>query len=482
MEPVFEFPIDFTTAGAGGRMRLLHAQLRAAILDQRLRAGATLPSTRKVAAAFGIARNTVVAAYDLLVAEGYVVTRTGAKAVVADLGARRPRAAHRSARPHEARLAAQWLPPAWAPRTNPAETRTPGFRLGVPEHRHFPLHIWRRLLARSLDARAPDAFGYPDPKGRPLLRSAIAQHVSFARAVACGADDVVVTCGAQQAFDLLARMLVRPGRTKVAVEDPGYPPLRTAMVTAGAQLVPVPVDDEGLCVDQLPRDVRIACVTPSHQFPTGAVMSMQRRAALLEFARSRDALIVEDDYDGEFRYGVRPLDALQTLDRDARVIYVGTFSKSLFPSLRVGYVVAPSWAIEPLAAIKQCIDSAGNAQVQDALGRFILDGHLARYVRRMRKVYAGRREAMLDVLRQELAPWLEPIPSEAGIHLAAHYRDARAERRILSKVHQYAPGAQAISSFAMAGGQHKGVVFGYGCIDADGIRDAARRLAAALGR
>jgi GntR family transcriptional regulator/MocR family aminotransferase len=500
-EPVFEFPIILAGAGPEGRMRLLHEQLRSAILDQRLLPGAELPSTRRVAAAYRIARNTVIAAYDLLLAEGYVVTRAGAKAVVADLGARQPQAARRRPRLEDDRLSSQWRLPAWTTTRYPADAGTPGFQLGTPEHRHFPFDIWRRLLARSFNPRSfsprgfnpggfnpavSAAFGYQDPCGRPRLRSAIAQHVSFARAVACSADDVVVTSGAQQAFDLLARVLVTPGRTRVAVEDPGYPPLRTAMAAAGAQLVPVPVDDEGLCVDQLPDDVRIVCVTPSHQFPTGVAMSMQRRAALLAFARKRRAVIIEDDYDGEFRYGHRPLDALQTLDRDASVLYVGTFSKSLFPSLRIGYVVAPAWAREALAAVKQCADTTGNAQVQDALGHFILDGHLARYVRRMRKVYAGRRQAMLDGLAQELQPWFQPIPSEAGIHLSVRYRDGgdggdgEAAKWILSKVRQHAPGAQPIGDFAMIDDPRMGIVFGIGCIEADAIREALRKLSIAL--
>ncbi|GAA0706208.1 PLP-dependent aminotransferase family protein [Dokdonella soli] len=463
-------------------MRSLHEQLRAAILDQRLRPGSELPSTRRVAVAYGIARNTVIAAYDLLAAEGYVATRVGAKAVVADLGTRSVKAARQSPRPQDDRLNPQWRLPAWTTMNFSAEARTPGFQLGTPEHRYFPFDIWRRLLARAFNPRFPDAFGYQDPHGRPRLRSAIAQHVSFARAVACSADDVVVTSGAQQAFDLLARVLVTPGRTKVAVEDPGYPLLRTAMAAAGALLVPVPVDEEGLCVDQLPSDVRIIYVTPSHQFPTGAAMSMPRRMALLAFARRHGAVIIEDDYDGEFRYGNRPLDALQTLDRDACVLYVGTFSKSLFPSLRVGYVVAPAWAHEALLAAKQCADTTGNVQVQDALGHFILEGHLARHVRKMRNVYATRREAMLDGLTQELRTWFRPIPSEAGIHLSARYRDAEAAQRILSKVRQHAPGAQPIGNFAMSNDQAMGIVFGIGCIEADAIRDALRKLSASLER
>jgi GntR family transcriptional regulator / MocR family aminotransferase len=480
-EPVFEFPITLTAAGAGSLVRQLQGQLRAAILDRRLRPGAQLPATRRVAGAYGLARNTVIAAYELLVAEGYVQTQPGSRARVADLGAR-PRPARR-----RSRSAGEQLNPWWrryAPRVLgfAYAPRAAGFRLGIPEHRHFPLDVWRRLLNRALNRRTGGAsFDYPDPHGRPLLRTAIAQHVAYTRAVACAPDDVLVTNGAQQAFDLLARALVTPGRTRVAVEDPGYPPLRAAMAAAGAQIVPVPVDEQGLRVERLPDDVRVVYVTPSHQFPTGVAMSMARRTALLEFARARAAVIIEDDYDGEFRFGSRPLDALQTLDRDASVLYVGTFSKSLFPALRMGYLVAPAWAHQVLTAVRLCSDTSGNAQLQDALGHFILDGHLARYVRRMRRVYAERRQALLDGLTQELGAWLQPLPSEAGIHAGARLRQRGAAAALAAQARQHTPGAQPFSVFAV--GEHPpGMAFGFGCIEAEAILEALHELARALGR
>ncbi|TCV92053.1 GntR family transcriptional regulator [Luteibacter rhizovicinus] len=477
MEPVFAFPLDLD--GEGGRRRTLHEALRGAILDRRILPGAELPSTRKVAAGYGIARNTVIAAYDLLMAEGYLLTRVGARAVVADVAMGKG-AAVRLAHPMEdTRLAPAWRAPIW-PATRHANDGQPGFYLGMPDCRQFPFDVWRRLLVRASGPASLTSLGYQAPEGRPLLRAGIARHVSFARAVACHADDVVVTSGAQQAFDLLARVLVTPGETRVAVEDPGYPPLRSAMAAAGAQLVPVPVDDQGLCVDRLPDDVRVVCVTPSHQFPAGVAMSMDRRKALLDFARQRGAVVIEDDYDGEFRYGGRPLDALRTLDRDASVLYVGTFSKSLFPALRVGYIVTPPWARDALVSAKQCIDTHGNVQVQDALAHFIAEGHLLRHVRRMRKVYAERRTAMLDVFAAELSPWFEPIASEAGIHLSVRYRDADDAGWMLPHIRRHAPGAQSMSDFGKTTSTASGVSFGFGCIDVDGAVVALRSLAAAL--
>jgi GntR family transcriptional regulator/MocR family aminotransferase len=253
------------------------------------------------------------------------------------------------------------------------------------------------------------------------------------------------------------------------------------MAAAGAQIVPVGVDEQGLRVERLPDDVRVVYVTPSHQFPTGVPMSMARRAALLDFARTRGAVVIEDDYDGEFRYGERPLDALQTLDRAASVFYVGTFSKSLFPALRIGYIVAPSWARAVLVSVKQCADTGCNAQLQEALGHFIVDGHLARYVRRMRKVYEERRQALLAELAGELAPWLTPLPSEAGIHIAARCVSRNAAA-IYALARQHAPGAKPLRDFARGGEVEPGITLGFGCIEAGAIQERLRALGSALAR
>lgn len=484
LETVFEFPLRFDSdVGDGGRhrrTRRLHEQLRAAILDGRLAAGSTLPSTRHVAAGMGIARNTVIAAYDLLIAEGYVVPRAGAKAVVADIATR----LHARAVPSVRITGDERINPQWRRTqtyTSASRVLPPrSFRLGVPDHTHFPHDVWRRLMAQSLRTWSKTAFGYPPSQGIPVLREAIARHVAFARAVACAAEDVVVTSGAQQAFDLLARLLVTPGKTLVAVEEPGYPPVRDAFAAAGARLVPMPVDDEGLQVAALPPGVRVICVTPSHQSPTGVALSLRRRTALLEYAREHDAVIIEDDYDGEFRYGGRPLDALQTLDREARVFYVGTFSKSLFPSLRKGFVVVPAWARESLIAVKHVADSHCDTITQSVLAAFIRDGHLARHVRRMRGVYAQRREVLLAGIECDLGAWLEPIPCEAGLHLAARIRDPAQADRVIAKARQHAPGAQSIAEYAALPVPAPALVFGYGVIDAEEIAPALRRLRRAL--
>src|SRR5690349_7347075 len=288
MDPVFEFPLTLPGADSRGLLRALHAQLRAAILDGRLKPGLRLPSTRGLARAYRISRNTAIAAYDLLQSEGYVISHRGSGIYVATaLPRRAEREMHPRGDARSQRLTSFWrtISPGFG--MAPQLQLRHDFALGVPDARLFPFAIWRRLAARALRALAKEPAAYSAASGRAPLRDAIAHHVSFARAVACAPEDIVVTSGAQQAFDVLARILVTPGRTVVAIENPGYPPQRTAFAAAGAKVVPVRVDAEGLVVQSLPRDARVICVTPSHQFPLGSAMSARRRAELLDFARAR---------------------------------------------------------------------------------------------------------------------------------------------------------------------------------------------------
>lgn len=482
-EPVFAIPLDLPRRGDTPLAASLHRQLRAAIVEGRLAPGSVLPSSRRAAVALGIARNTVMAAYDLLLAEGYVLPRKGACGVVADVGARRPPLDRGGGalQLREIFTAERWQVP--QVRHGPAmPLPVRSFRTGVPDHIHFPHDVWRRLSARAWRQWSRRPFDHPPVEGIDSLRAAIAQHVAFARAVACRPEDVMVTAGAQQAFDLLARLLVTPGHTRVAIEDPGYPPLRHAFAAAGAELVPVPVDDEGLRVDLLPTDVRVICVTPSHQSPTGAVLSLSRRAALLEHARAHAAVIVEDDYDSEFRYGDRPLDALRTLDTDGRVFYVGTFTKSLFPAIHTGFLVAPTWAWDGLLAVKRASESHSPGPLQDTLAAFIRDGHLARHVRRMTPVYAERREALVHAIQHSLQPWMRGIPSIAGLHLAAHVVDGASPLHVADALHRHAPGAQTAAEYCMRREAPPMAIFGFGTIDAASIAPAMRELARTLSR
>lgn len=446
MSGVLEPGLKLPEPGSRHLRRELHAQLRAAILDGRLAAGLQLPASRALATDLGLSRNTVTAVYDTLLSEGLITTRQGAGAFVTGGGA--VSAARREA---------------------PAAVRF-DLRPGLPDSTSFPFDIWGRLSGRALRqfSRAPS--GYREPAGHPALREAIAGHLSFARGLACRAEDIVVTVGAQQAFDLIARTAA--GRV-VAVEDPGYPATRAAFAAAGAEVRAVPVDGEGLVVDTLPADVAVVCVTPAQQFPMGVAMSEARRAALLDVARRTGALVVEDDYGGEFRFGGPARPPLFAQD-PARVAYVGTFSQSLLPALRIGFVVAPSPLCEALAEARALSDWHGPAIEHAALAAFIAEGHLARHVRRMRKVYAARRAAMLAALDECEA--LQVVPSSAGLHVTALLKDrdaaAVAARALAAGVR-----LETLAPFAAERPAAQGLALGYGLIEADEIAEAVVALA-----
>jgi GntR family transcriptional regulator / MocR family aminotransferase len=347
------------------------------------------------------------------------------------------------------------------------------FRPAMVDSRLFPLDVFRRVSAKQLRGLERKPASYKSAQGNQgnfHLRKAITRHIAVTRAVPCQADDILVTAGAQQAFDLLARALVTPHKTVVALEDPGYPPMRVAFAAAGAKLKPVGIDAEGLIIEQLPPDVGVICVTPSHQFPLGVTMSMRRREALIEFARERGAVIVEDDYDGEFRYEGSPLPALRTSQASDVVFYVGTFSKCMLSALRLGFIVAPPWAISTLTAAKNCLDWHCATPIQSAVAAFIAEGHLTRHVRKMRGIYKERRELLLQSLQDKLGDWLSPIPSYYGMHVAAVVRapldleavsEALARQQI--KIH-------TLSRYFLGPQTRAGLVFGYGTVDLAEIR------------
>lgn len=478
MEPDFELPLALPPPGAG-LLRSFHGQLHAAILDGRLRPGTRMPSTRALAGMYGVSRNTALAAYDLLLAEGYLETRPRGGTFVARAVPRTsPQPPAAAGARDETRLSAFWRDPP-AIHAHPSLPAPPqiDFRLGVPDESALRFDTWQRLAARAMRSIARHGSGYADPCGRAALREAIAKHVSYTRAVACGPDDLVVTAGTQQALDLLARILVTPGKTVVALEDPGYPPARAVFTAAGARVIPVPVDQHGIVTARIPADAKVVYVTPSHQFPLGCVMSMARRAELLGFARQNGAVIIEDDYDGEFRFGERPLDALQTMDRSQSVFYLGTFSKSLFPGLRLGYVAAPGWALPALAAAKQCADGHCPLPAQDALAAFINEGHLARHVRKMREVYGQRRQHLLALIGQHFNGLLAPVESSAGLHLAAFSAPELNVAALAAYARIAGVGIYSLAPYYAGPHGRPGLVFGYGATSIDAISSGMVRLA-----
>ncbi len=453
-----------------GRTDAIYRALHAALTTGRVPAGERLPSTRDLARDLGVSRASVATAYERLIAEGFLETRTGA-GTFATAAARDAVPARRRS-PGVLRPRAGWR---WAvqPASGDAPPPAHDFRVGIPDAGLFPFDTWRRLLAAESRAGGVAAGSYGGPAGLPRFRAAVARYVSGARGVSSGPDDVIATTGAQQALDLVARVLLEPGDV-VAVEDPGYPEARELFALHGARVVPVPVDAEGLVVDEIPARARLVYTTPSHQFPLGMPLSLARRRALLAHAARHDAAVIEDDYDSEFRRARRPLESLQALDRDGRVVYVGTFSKSLLPGLRVGYLVAPPSLREALLAARQLTDGHGAVHVQGALARLIDDGLLARHVRKASAVYAERTEILLDALAG--LP-VEPVPAAAGLHVAAYLSDAAplTSTALVSRARRRSIGLDSLASFA-TGPHRDGLVLGIGAAVTSSIRPGIQAL------
>lgn len=455
----------------------IYRGVRAAILDGRLRRGDRLPPTRELAQRLEVSRNTVAAAYEWLIAEGLVSGQAGAGSFVqGEPPPASPRRRAKAGAPLQSRALWRELP-------GPRERLGPSaydFRAGMPDAQLFPFETWRRFSARQLRAAVLSAE-YGAPAGHPALRAAVARHIGLARGVQADAEDVIITHGAQQAFDLIGRVLIDPG-TCVAVEEPGYPPPGLLFQSLGARVVRVPVDAEGLDVSALPSDARLVYVTPSHQFPLGVAMSPARRTALLAWAEKRNAVVIEDDYDSEFRFGGRPLETLHSLDRSGRVIYVGSFSKVMLPALRLGYLVAPP-ALQPaLRAAKHLSDWHCQWPEQAALARFIDEGQLARHIRKMRREYEARHERIHHTLLRDFDAWLEPVPSVAGLHLSATFKDtsARLEREAVARAKAAGVGLHPLSGFYAHRPARPGLVLGYGAIATHRIDEGLRRLRASL--
>ncbi|KZB85783.1 PLP-dependent aminotransferase family protein [Amycolatopsis regifaucium] len=450
----------------------IYRQLRDGILDGRLPPGERLPPTRELAVELDVSRNTVAVAYERLAAEGFLSGQVGRGTFVsADPVARVDRAAPAGA---GVRPSARWRalpPPLGADRSVPEFD----FRVGAPDPALFPLRTWRRLVGQALRPSLLPRSGYADPAGLEALRVAIARHIGAARSVRASGEDVLITQGAQQALDLAGRVLIEPG-TRVAVEDPGYPPAERLFAALGALVVKVPVDAEGLDVTALTRGTRLIYTTPSHQFPLGTPMSLARRTALLAWAERNDAVIVEDDYDSEYRFSDRPLEPLQSLDHHGRVLYVGSFSKTLLPLLRLGFLVAPASLRPALRHAKQLTDWHGDLVTQSAMASFIDEGLLSRHVRKATREYSARRDRILTFVRDELRDVLEIVPSSAGLHLCAPVAP-HATVIVDEAVTAAARAGVTFESLSRYGGTREGLVIGYGLVGSERIGEGLSRLA-----
>ncbi|HEX3249948.1 MAG TPA: PLP-dependent aminotransferase family protein [Pyrinomonadaceae bacterium] len=452
----------------------IYRQIRNAIGDGRLRPGDCLPASRDLAHSLKVSRTTVTVAYDRLAGEGFLVSRIGAGTFVNNQLVRTTREEKRRRVDGSLKPRAVWdsitLSRAF---DKPAQF---DFRTGLPDASLFPHETWRRLVVRALRVEAVAGGVYSEPAGYRGLREAIARHIGVSRGVQISADDITITSGAQQSLDLIARALLAPG-DRVAVEDPGYHPPRFLFQSLGAVIHGVPVDDEGIIADQLPRNARLVYVTPSHQYPLGVTMSLPRRLALLDWADRNNAAIIEDDYDSEFRFEGRPVEPLHTIDVSGRVVYIGSFSKTLLPTLRLGFIATPPSCTSAVHKAKYVADWHTSMVLQVALAQFIDQGAFARHIRKVRRVYTERHERVVQILKKDFADHLEVIPAVAGLHIAAMARSASVDQisDVALRAAEVGVLVQRLAKFAI-NAPHPGLLFGYGAIPTSRIPEGLSLL------
>ena len=466
--------------------KALHRQIydayRGAIIDGRLRPQQRIPSSRGLASELGVSRFPVLNAYAQLLAEGYLESRVGAGTVVS------------SSLPEQMTSCAPVGVPFATSRSGPRpvvrrsflpreESSAPwlqgwgAFGVGQVAVDQFPVHIWSSLVARRCRSMDTRSFHYGDPMGSKALRETLASYLRTARSLRCETEQVMITSGSQQALEVSARVLL-DSRNSVWIEEPGYRLAREVFALTGCHLVPVPVDQEGLDVGagvKRCHQARTVFVTPSHQFPLGVTMSAARRFQLLDWAQRAGSWIIEDDYDAEYRYESLPIASLQGLDANGRVIYIGTFSKVLFPSLRLGYVVIPPDLVEHFQAIRRAMDLGPPTLYQEVLADFIAEGHFARHIRRMRVLYRERRRVLVDSIDKELGSTVNVLGDEAGMHLAVTLPNQCRDTEIAERAARQNLRIWPLSNSYLCGAR-PGFILGFGSASVEEIPAAVRKL------
>ena len=465
--------------------KALHRQIydayRAAIIEGRLHPGQRIPSSRGLASELGVSRFPVLNAYAQLLAEGYLETRVGAGTVVSSS---LPDQLTSSA-PTGVRFATRRSGPRPVVRRSflPRRESFPwllgwgAFGVGQVAVDQFPLHIWSSLVARRCRSMATESFHYGDQMGSKALRETLASYLRTARSLRCEAEQVMITNGSQQALEIAARVLL-DCKSSIWIEEPCYRLAREVFALTGGHLVPVPVDQEGLDVAagiKRCRKARAVFVTPSHQFPLGVTMSASRRLQLLDWAQHAGSWIIEDDYDAEYRYESLPIASLQGLDANSRVIYIGTFSKVVFPSLRLGYVVIPPDLVDHFLAIRRAIDLGPPTFYQEVLADFIAKGHFARHIRRMRILYGERRRVLVDSIGKELGSRVKVLGDEAGMHLAVTLPNQTRDIEIAERAARQNLRIWPLST-SYLGEARPGFILGFGSVPVEEIPAAVRRL------
>ena len=450
----------------------LYRALRASILEGALEAGSRLPATRDLARELGVARNTVIHAYDQLQAEGYVYSRQGSGTYVT---ASLPDACLQSGRGRQRSLAAARSPvlsdrgTALVANASVSPHQLGAFMPGVPDVAAFPFKKFGRIVSALWRTPNPSLLTYSHGGGSQVLREAVAEHVTLTRSIRCDPGQVLITEGSHQAIDLITRILGGPG-SLAWLENPGYWGARTIFTMNGLRTAFLPVDTEGMCVPEagsceLPE---LIFVTPSHQYPLGSVMSLARRRQLLALARQSGAWIIEDDYDSEFRFAGRPIASLLGLEPDAPVIYLGTFSKTLYPGLRMAYLVLPPLLVDAFRTAHAELYRAGSQIMQAALATFMQEGHYAAHIRRMRLLYGQRRTMLVHLVERRLGPgWLNSHGSDAGLHLVLNLPDGVDDTRVVQHAYELGVLARPLSRYYSDNAttvRRQGLLLGYACV------------------
>jgi GntR family transcriptional regulator/MocR family aminotransferase len=479
--------------------RQLYEELRGAILDQRLKPGERVPSSRTLARSLRLSRATVTQSYEQLISEGYLQAIVGSGTTVctelpdellrtSPVRASASRPQTESATPAKIKLSQYGVSLNDSVPLEPPEPDLPlNFKSGRPALEEFPMLQWRRLLLRHCRENNVDLLDYStNPDGLPELREAITGYLARSRAVRCKAGQTIIVNGSQQAIDLITKLLIDRGDT-VAVENPGYLGARRAFLAQGAKLLPVPVDENGIITERLDASpaskahlVKLIYVTPSHQFPTGGVLPLARRLELIRWAENLGAVIVEDDYDSEFRYSSRPIPALQGLAEGANVIYIGTFSKVLFPALRIGYVVVPESLAHVFARARWIADRQTPTLEQLALTDFINEGHLERHLRRMRTLYDKRRQTLVRALNHHFGDRVEILGENAGMHLMVRLRTLFDDQEVMQRAEGVGVGLVSARLYYLGQAPADEFVLGYSGLSERRIQEGVRRLAKAV--
>jgi GntR family transcriptional regulator/MocR family aminotransferase len=472
--------------------RQLYAELQKAILTGRLKPGEKLPSSRNLAKLLGLSRTTVTQSYEDLISEGYLETSLGSGTFVCEnlperlLKAKSINDVNTTNILDESKFKlsdySQRL--AKIPSMLADSEINVTFRAWSPDLEEFPLKEWGKILSRYCRTGKKNLLGYSiDSSGYKPLKEAIAAYLTRSRAVCCNTEQIVIVNGSQQALDFISRIFINPG-DGVVMEEPGYLGAKQAFFTYGAKIYPVNVDNNGIVVDQLKElkaeTLKLVYVTPSHQFPTGAVLSLPRRLELLAWAKSENVVIIEDDYDSEYRYGGRPIPALQGLNLNNNVIYIGTFSKVLFPALRIGYLVIPSSLVPIFSQAKYLTDRLCSTMDQYVLTEFINTGALERHIRQMRIIYNKRRETLVTSLTKHFGDNIEIVGENAGMHLMVRLKLGLSEQEVAKKLANKRIELISAQNYYLQPNKENEYILGYATLNQKAIKDAVIKLAEAL--